>query len=112
MRKIKSITIMILIVLIIAGCGEGKRETEGYILKVEEERILFAENISFKEYTEMKDLSVDELTSLEPVPNLIYLSYNKTGDFKKGDKVSVTILGNELTSLPGQAKASKIKKVE
>lgn len=103
---------MMLIFLIIAGCGDEERETEGYILKVEEERVLLAENISFKEYTEMEDLSVDELTSLEPVPNLIYLSYNKTGDFKEGDKVSVTISGNELTSLPAQAKASKIKKVE
>ncbi|MED4454861.1 DUF3221 domain-containing protein [Metabacillus fastidiosus] len=112
MKKFKIITFMILIFLIIAGCGEEETETEGYILKVEEERVLLAENISFKEYTEMKDLSVDELTSLEPVPNLIYLSYNKTGDFKKGDKVSVTILGNELTSLPAHAKASKIKKFE
>lgn len=114
MNKLRNFTFLLLIVLIISGCaiGGGKSETEGYILKIEKERVLFAENISYEEYNEMKDLSIDKLTSLEPVPNLIYLSYSKTGDLKQGDKVSVTISGGVETSLPGQAKASKIKKNE
>ncbi len=105
---------MMLFMLVIAGCGivGEKIETQGYILKVENDRVLLAENISIEEYKEIKDLSIEDLSSLEAPLRLIYLSYRKADEFNKGDKVSVTISGGVDTSFPGQAKASKIKKVE
>ncbi len=103
-----------LLTLVVSGCGivGEKIETQGYLLKVENERVLFAENISLEEYNEMKELSMEEVFSLETVPNLIYLTYVKANDLNQGDKVSVTISGEVLTSFPSQAKASKIKKVD
>lgn len=116
MKKIKRIIFMMLfiLVLVIAGCGitGEKSETQGYILKVENDRVLLAENISIEEYKEIKDLTIEDLSSLEAPLSLIYLSYSKADEFNKGDKVSVTISGGVETSFPGQAKASKIKKVE
>ena len=105
---------MMLFVLIMAGCasGEEKAVKKGYILNVEKEQVLFAENISREEYNDLKDLSMEELTSLEQTPMLIYLSFGKTNDLKKGDKVLVTISGGVQESFPAQAKASKIEKSE
>lgn len=112
MKKINRILVLMFFVLISTGCAsvEEKTQKEGFILKIEKERVLFTENISMEEYNDLKDLSLDELTtSLERPPLLIYLSYGKTNDLKQGDKVIVTISGGVQESFPALARASKIE---
>ncbi len=103
-----------LIVVVISGCSllEKSAEMEGYILEVETDHILFTENTSQEEYNKIKDLSFEELTSLKPGPSLVYLTYDKTSDLHKGDKVAVTISGDIQASYPGEAKARNIKVIE
>lgn len=99
--------------ILMAGCSEQKQEqvetgekTEGYILKIEGNRILVAEGVSSDEYKKIKDKTIEELTK-ENI-RLIYLSYDKTINFKKGNKIEVWIEGGIDQSNPAQAKAKKI----
>ncbi|MFC5465397.1 DUF3221 domain-containing protein [Lederbergia graminis] len=91
--------------------GEALHVT-GYILHIEADRVLLAQNMTLEEYHQLKDLSLTELLSLESIPQLIYLDYEDANNFDKGDYVTATISGGIDTSLPAQAGASKIEKLD
>jgi hypothetical protein len=98
--------------LIIVGCSSGSEtiQMEGYLLEVEAGRVLLVENITFYEFNKIKELSVRELVELEKAsmaPSLIYLSYGKTEDYKKGDKVIATIIGDIAMSFQQKQKQKK-----
>ncbi|WP_110067942.1 YobA family protein [Cytobacillus oceanisediminis] len=82
-------------------------KTEGYILKVEENRILVAEDITSEEYKVIKEKSISDLNR-EGI-SLIYLSSDEINSLNIGNKVEVLIDGGINESYPAQAKAKKIE---
>jgi hypothetical protein len=82
-------------------------QTEGYVLVVEENRILVAEKITEEEYESIKDKSISEID--EERISLIYFSYGDKEKINVGDKVKVWFDGNMATSYPAQAGATKIE---
>lgn len=103
----KVFTVLILMYFTLVGCSGKQEKTEGYILEVEEHRILLAENISAEEYQTIKNKSISELAE-EEIP-LIYFSYDEIVDLQEGNKVEIWFNGNIATSYPAQAGAIKIE---
>ena len=96
----------------LVGCSEiskttEQEKTEGYILEVEEHRILVAEDITAEEYEAIKDKSISELD--EEGISLIYFSNDDIGNLQVGNKVEIWFDGNMATSYPAQAGAIKIE---
>lgn len=113
LRYICTSLILLSFIALITGCTEDEGtltdtglKTEGYILEVEENRILVAENITSEEYEVIKDKSISDLNG-EGI-SLIYLS-NEVSSLKEGNKVEVWIDGGIDESYPAQAEAEKIE---
>ncbi|SDZ46355.1 DUF3221 domain-containing protein [Bacillus sp. 166amftsu] len=98
---------VILLSISLAGCG--KADMEGIILEVTENEILLSENLSLDKYEEIKNKSISEIQGEEKGISLIYLAYDNTEEWSKGDEVKVWIDGDVLVSYPEQAKAKRIQ---
>ena len=112
MKKLFITSFLIIFINVsLAGCGEA--DMEGIILDVTENELLLSKDLTPNEYEEIKNESATKLQN-EDVHgerdslNLIYLTYNNTDEFSKGDEVDVWIEGDILESYPSQAKAKKI----
>ena len=110
MKKIFSLLIVFCFALV--GCSEiskttKQEQTEGYIIEIEENRILVAEDITSDEYEAIKDKSISELN--EEGISLIYFSNDDISNLQVGNKVEIWFDGNMATSYPGQAGATKIE---
>lgn len=92
---------------VLAGCSVKQAKTEGYILEVEENRILVAENVTAKEYEVIKDKSISEIDEKEI--SLIYFNNVDIANLQVGNKVKIWFNGNKATSYPAQAEAIKIE---
>lgn len=106
MDKITKILLLILLTTLFFGCKDTV-QVEGYILLVEENRVLVIHNV---EYSSIESKSVDELMSENR--DLVYYTYDDTKGFQKGDKVKIWTSGNAQTSYPSKAGATKIKIIE
>lgn len=104
--------------IILAGCNvETNAEPElllkGYILEVNQGRLLIAEDITKEVFDKIRDLSIKEIQEIEEkMIMLIYVSYTNVETFNVGDFVKVTVDGGINHSYPGQAGAKKIEIVE
>jgi hypothetical protein len=78
----------------------------GYVLKVEDNRILVAEKVTPEKYEDIKNIPFVNL--MGEGLSLIYLSYDGDEVFEKGNKVEYIIEGGINESYPAQAKAKKI----
>lgn len=96
----------LLIGVSLVGCG--KSNMEGIILEVTENEILLAENLSLDKYEEIKNKSITMIQEEEGDIRLIFLTYDNTDEWEKGDEVTVWIDGGVNESLPAQAKAKKV----
>ena len=86
---------------------EDGLKIEGYILEVDEGRILVAEGITSEQYETLKDKTPQELDN-ERI-SLYNLSYEDTSSLRKGNKVEAWIDGGIDESNPAQARAKKIE---
>ncbi|MES5893502.1 hypothetical protein [Bacillus cereus group sp. RP43] len=76
---------VILLSISLAGCG--KADMEGIILEVTENEILLSENLSLDKYEDIKNKSISEIQEEEKGIPLIYLAYDNTEEWSKGDEV-------------------------
>jgi hypothetical protein len=97
---------ILFIILSFAIVGCSGIQTEGYVLEVEENRILIAEKITEEDYQAIKDKTISEIN--EENISLIYFSYDDLEEIQEGNKVEVWFDGNIATSYPAQAGATKI----
>ncbi|RSK26501.1 DUF3221 domain-containing protein [Bacillus sp. HMF5848] len=88
--------------------NEESQQIEGYVLEVDEQHILLAQNISLQTYNEVQYISINELITVEGL-NLISISVETSQNYRKGDKVKVWIDGPIAESYPAQAKAKKVE---
>lgn len=110
MKKI--FTLLVVFCFALVGCSEiskttKKEQTEGYIIEIEENRVLVAEDITSDKYEAIKDKSISELN--EEGISLIYFSNDDISNLRVGNKVEIWFDGNVATSYPGQAGAIKIE---
>ena len=114
MKKI--FTFLIVFCFALVGCSEINKTTkteqiEGYIIEIEENRILVAEDITSDKYEAIKDKSISDLN--EEGISLIYFSNDDISNLRVGNKVEIWFDGKMAESYPGQAGAIKIEvKVE
>uniref|UniRef100_UPI001CCEAA74 DUF3221 domain-containing protein n=1 Tax=Escherichia coli TaxID=562 RepID=UPI001CCEAA74 len=85
-------------------------QIEGYIIKVEENGILVADDITSDKYEAIKDKSISELT--EEGISLVYFSNDDISNIRVGNKLEIWFVGNIAASYPGQARAIKIEVIE
>jgi hypothetical protein len=90
--------------------SEPTIKNTGYVIKVEDNRILVAENITHEKYELIKNISFEDL--MGEGLSLIYLSYDGDEVFEKGNKVEYIIEGGINESYPAQAKAKKITVID
>lgn len=117
LRYFCTILILLSFILLITGCTENRTspteedlKIEGYILEVEEGRILVAEDITLEKYKQIKDKTIQEIQGLDNERiSLIFLSYEDTSSLKIGYKVDAWIDGGIMESDPSQAGAKKIE---
>ena len=102
--------IAIFLFLSLVGCSGTQEKIEGYILEMEENRILVAEDVTAKEYEAIKDKSISALD--EEGISLIYFSYDDIDKLQVGNKVRILFDGNMATSYPAEAGAIKIDVIE
>jgi hypothetical protein len=98
--------IFIALLFMLSGCNQVSEPTmknTGYVLKVEDNRILVAEKITSEKYEDIKNIPFENL--MGEGLSLIYLSYDGTEVFEKGNKVEYIIEG-------GIAKAKKITVID
>ena len=113
MKKI--FTLLIVFCLALVGCSEISKTTkteqiEGYIIEIEENRILVAEDITSDKYEAIKDKSISDLN--EEGISLIYFSNDDLSNLRVGNKVGIWFDGKMAESYPGQAGAIKIEVIE
>jgi hypothetical protein len=106
----KVLPIVFFLFLSLVGCSGTQEKIEGYILEVEENRILVAEDVTAKEYEAIKDKSISDLNEEEI--SLIYFSDVDKDNLQVGNKVEVWFDGNMSTTYPGQAGAIKIEVID
>lgn len=114
MRKTLLFLIVLFVSALLGACtddADSNPDNEGFVLKIEEDRVLVAKDISSEEYNEVKDKTVSEFEGPDEVP-LIYLSYDDANKFDKGDEVEFWIDGGVNDSYPQQAGAKKISLIE
>ena len=97
------------LLVIIIGCQSGAK-VEGYVLIVEADAILLAEDATVEDYEAWKELTHNELIELNPSPSLLKITYEDAQDLNEGDYVTVELVGDIAASYPGQAEAKKVKK--
>lgn len=110
----KLINLFIIACFVLVGCNNTLAEkqvvTEGYILGIEKNRILVAENISVENFEAIKNDSLSELEKEEI--SLIYFSNVDTNNLQNGNNVKILFNGNVNMSFPAQASADKIEVME
>ncbi|WP_210367281.1 DUF3221 domain-containing protein [Bacillus sp. REN3] len=94
--------------LVFAGCANEKEAREGYILQVNDDSVLVAQDINLARYEEVKDLNQNEWTKEEGL-KLISLRYDKAREYKEGDHILFWIDGVVAESYPEQATAKEIR---
>ena len=87
----KAIKFFFLFVIVLTsslvGCsGKAGEQRDGYVIEVKANSILIAQNISLERYNEVKDVSSEALIDQGGL-GLIWLTYEKAAEFKKGDHV-------------------------
>ncbi|WNF23293.1 DUF3221 domain-containing protein [Mesobacillus jeotgali] len=100
--------VMMMLAIYLAGCAKAEEPREGFVLEVKDESILVAQNITMERYNELKDVSSEALIDQGGL-DLIWLTYEKAADFKKGDQVQFWLDGDVRESYPAQADARKIE---
>ena len=100
---------LLLFGIFIVSCSMeySRPDIEGFILEVEENELLLAENISSEDYEEIKDTSINELHKGNL--NLIYISYENEIAFNKGNEIDIWLDSDIEASYPEKAKAKKVK---
>lgn len=92
----------------------GNPNIEGIVLKVNEDGVKLATELSPAEYEKIKNESVSDIQNEDVNGNtyrgLIDLNYEHTDKLSKGDEVEVWIEGDIMTSYSSKAKAKKISK--
>jgi hypothetical protein len=99
-------TFIVHFLVIVACSSESEIMLTGYILDVEEEGILLAENISYEKFQEIEGESWQDVAEMQL--GLYKISFENDGDFQIGDKVKVWIEGGVMESYPAQANAKKM----
>lgn len=100
----------LLFIFVLCGCSEEGVKTEGYILKVEDNRILVAENITLDIFKAIKDKPMVSLDK-EDI-SLIYFSYDDLSNLQVGNMVRILFNGAIDNSFPGQASALEIEVIK
>lgn len=104
------IFVVVLANLSFAGCNRA--DYEGIIIKVTENEILLATELSIDEYEKIKNLPAAKIQNADVLGDayygLIYLVYQDTKKFAPGDQVKAWIDGEILESYPLIADAKKI----
>lgn len=113
MKRLFRLTFMIVIVnVLLVGCGDGHADMEGIVLEINERGIKLASELTPDEYEEIKHESVTKLHNEDVAGErnlgLIDLIYENKDEFNQGDEVKVWIDGDIMTSYPPQAEAKKI----
>lgn len=110
MKKGVFLGFMMLVSFLFAGCGGA--DMEGIVLETTENDLLVATELTLEAYEEIKDQSASQIQN-EDVHGashrgLIYLTYDQTEDFSKGDQVKIWLDGEIRESYPLGATAKKI----
>ena len=100
--------VMMVLAICLAGCAKAEETREGFVLEVKEGTVLVAQNVTMERYNELKDVSSEALIDQGGL-DLIWLTYEKAADFKKGDQVEFWLDGGVRESYPAQADAKKIE---
>ena len=105
------ILFLFIFILILCGCSEDKVEkvatVEGYILKIENTKILLVEDITLDKFEEIKDKPIGDLDS-ENI-SLTYFSFDDLSNLQVGNKVKIIFNGDIEDSFPRQASAIEIE---
>lgn len=99
---------MFSIFLTIVGCSTQK--TDGVVIEVYDDSVLFAQDMSKKQYSKIETLSTNMIIEKGNL-KLIEIAYKDARHFKKGDKVRVWIMDGIKESYPAMAKAKKIEQM-
>src|SRR5690625_6667994 len=100
---------LLVLSILLFGCGSNTNsrvDITGYVLQGEDGRVLVAENVSLEEFEDIKDQSISDLDGKNDV-ELVYISYDHTGIFEKGDEIEAWVDGID-ESYPAQAAGVKI----
>jgi hypothetical protein len=100
--------VMVMLVMGLVGCAKSQDAREGFVLEVKGGSILVAQNITMERYNELKDVSSEALIDQGGL-DLIWLTYEKAADFKKGDQVEFWLDGGIRESYPAQGDAKKVE---
>ncbi len=103
------VTTLLFLSILLFGCGSNtnsRADITGYVLQAEDGRVLVAENVSLEEFEDIKDQSISDLDGQNDV-ELVYISYDHTGIFEKGDEIEAWVDGID-ESYPAQAAGVKI----
>ena len=110
MKAIKFFILFSIVLLVnLVGCAKAEDPREGFILEVNDQSILVAQNISLVRYNELQDVSSEALIDQGGL-ELIWLTYEKADEFQKGDHVVFWIDGGVRESSPEQADAKKVER--
>ncbi|MBU8880904.1 YobA family protein [Bacillus sp. FJAT-29790] len=94
----------------LVGCSGTQEKIEGYILEMEENKVLVAEVVTAKDFKAIKEKSISDLNK-EGI-SLIYFSDVDKDSLQVGNKVRIWFNGKMFTSYPAQAGAIKIEVIE
>src|SRR5690625_7968543 len=89
------VTTLLFLSILLFGCGSNtnsRADITGYVLQAEDGRVLVAENVSLEEFDDIKDQSISDLDGQNDV-ELVYISYDHTGIFEKGDVIEAWVDG-------------------
>lgn len=112
MRKCSIILVLMLATFLLSSCGDP--HASGIILESSDEQLLLAQNMTPKDYNEVKNELVTDLRNKDvndesPSLGLMEITYKRAHIFTKGEEVNVWIKGDIMSSYPAQAEAKKIK---
>ncbi|MBM7661075.1 hypothetical protein JOC85_001847 [Bacillus mesophilus] len=114
---IKRSLILLLLSAFLVGCSSNQSKQippnlTGYILEVEDNKLLVAEHISFEEYNQIKNIPNVKLIE-EGKLNLLYITYTDVKNLKKGNEIEIWVEYGEVgTSYPGSAIANRVEIIE
>jgi hypothetical protein len=100
---------LVVAMLIVAGCAKEQESREGYVLEVSEGSILIIQNITLERFNDVKDVPSEALIDQNGL-ELIWVTYDKAEEFKKGDHVLFWLDGGVKESYPKQAEAKKVER--
>ncbi|WP_170169022.1 DUF3221 domain-containing protein [Mesobacillus subterraneus] len=107
-KRTVMVLFLVLMSMVFAGCASKESASgAGYVLYVNEDSLLIAQNIDAEKYKEIQEVSPEALIDQGGL-DLIRLTYDKAEDFKKGDHVEFRTDGGIRESYPAQADAKKV----